>query len=101
MLVSGKLGFMDGFLLMVPIGNSESKAFSQEEGAPSLKQPELDELEARECLPALMSLPAPGVETIEVKPAIGVCMAIELTEQDLACASLSKSSCANSSMSNL
>lgn len=58
MLVKGKLGFIDGFLLIVPMGNSESNAFSQLEGAPSDIQPLELELLARLCLPELDSLGA-------------------------------------------
>lgn len=57
-LVRGRLGFIDGFRLIVPIGNSESKAFSQLEGAPSDIQPLELELLALLCLPELTSLGA-------------------------------------------
>lgn len=55
-LVSGKLGFIDGFLFIVPVENSESKAFSQLDGAPSDIQPLELELLALLCLPELTSL---------------------------------------------
>lgn len=69
-LVSGRLGFIEGLRLMVPIGNSDSKAFSQLEGAPSDIHPLELELLALLCLPELTSLSAEYVSLCVPYPSL-------------------------------